>query len=241
MRYKLILSYDGTNYLGYQTQVKGKTIQDELEKAFRLMTQIEVKTFAASRTDKGVHAKGQVVHFDFDNEISPDKWVIGLNKRLNNDIRVVKVLKVKDDFHARFNSKSKLYTYVISKAPSNPFNQLYEVYIPDFNLDLVLDEIKSLEGTHDFSAFSPNKELKPPVKTIYSIDVKETKTHYIFNIHGNHFLRYMVRSMMGNIIAIATNKKSKGHIKLMLETKDRLLTAKTAPAKGLFLSKIYYK
>ena len=241
MRYKLTLSYDGTNYLGYQTQVKGKTIQQEVEKAFRLMTQIDVKTFAASRTDKGVHALGQVIHFDFPQDISNEKWIIGLNKRLNEDIRVVKVEKAKDDFHARYDAKSKLYTYKIAKKPSNPFNQRYELYVPNFDLSLVKDEIKQLEGTHDFSAFSPNKELKPPIKTIYSFKVLETQNHYIFKIHGNHFLRYMVRSIMGNVIAIATGKKDKNHLRLMLETKDRLITAKTAEAKGLFLSKIYYK
>ncbi len=240
MRYKAIVSYDGTNYLGYQTQVKGKTIQDSIEKAFKLMTRIPTKTFAASRTDKGVHAKYQVFHFDSDIDLSSDKWVLGLNKRLDEDIRIVKVVKVKDNFHARYDAKSKLYTYRISKNPSTPFTALYEIYVPNFNFLLIRDLIKELEGTHDFSAFSPNKEGKDPIKTIYSFKAIETKTHYIFKIHGNQFLRYMVRSIMGNVIAIATNKKPINHLKIMLETKDRLKTAKTAPAKGLFLSHIYY-
>ncbi len=93
---------------------------------------------------------------------------------------------------------------------------------------------------HDFSAFSPNKENKPPIKTIYSFTVTETKNFYIFKIHGNHFLRYMVRSIMGNIIYMALGKKDQDQLKRMLETKNRLLTAKTAPAEGLYLAHIYY-
>src|SRR5690606_28609743 len=137
----------------------------------------------------------------------------GLNIRLPGDIRVLKVAKVKDTFHARFDAKSKIYTYKISKKEVSAFESNHEVYVRNFDINLVKDELEDIVGTHDFSAFSPNKENKPPVKTIYSFTYKETKTHYIFKIHGNHFLRYMVRSIMGNVIAIATNKKPKGHLK----------------------------
>ncbi|VEU82943.1 tRNA pseudouridine(38-40) synthase TruA [Acholeplasma hippikon] len=241
MRYKAVVSYDGTNYSGYQKQINDVSIQGAIEKAFRLMTQIDIPTFASSRTDKGVHALYQVLHFDADMDIPQERWVEGLNKRLPGDIRIKSVKKVNDDFHARHSSKSKTYIYKVAKKPSSAFTCNYEVYERGFDINLVKEDMKAIVGTHDFTAFSPNKEGKPPVKTIYSFDYKETKTHYIFKIHGNSFLRYMVRSIMGNILAIGTGKKPVGHIKTLLETKERTLTAKTAPACGLYLYHIYYK
>ncbi len=204
------------------------------------MTQIEIKTFAASRTDKGVHALYQVLHFDTHIDLESDQWIDALHKRLPGDIRVKKVKKVKNDFHARHHSKSKIYIYKLSKKPLSAFQSNHEVYIKNFNLDLVKDCLIDIVGVHDFTAFSPNKEAKPPIKTIYSFTVKETKSHYIFKIHGNHFLRYMVRSIMGNVIYMGLSKKPQNQLKTMLETKNRLLTAKTAPAEGLYLAHIYY-
>lgn len=240
MRYKMIISYDGTNYHGYQAQEHHPSIQGSIEKALRLMTQLDIKTYAASRTDKGVHALYQVLHFDTDIDLESDQWVDALHKRLPGDIRVKKVVKVKDTFHARFSAKSKLYIYKISKKPLSAFESNHAIYVKHFNLDLVKDRLSDLVGEHDFSAFSPNKENKPPIKTIYSFTVTETKNFYIFKIHGNHFLRYMVRSIMGNFIYMALGKKDQDQLKRMLETKNRLLTAKTAPAEGLYLAHIYY-
>lgn len=240
MRYKAILSYDGTQYSGYQKQVNQLGIQTVVEKAFRLMTQIDIPTFAASRTDKGVHALYQVLHFDSDIILDSTHWVEALNKRLPVDIRMLKVMPTHEDFHARHSAKSKRYIYKIAKQPSTAFTGNHEVYVKNFNIDLVKPILNDIVGTHDFRGFSPNRENKPPVKTIYSFDYKETKSHYIFNIHGNSFLRYMVRIIMGNVIAVGVGKKPSNQLKILLETKDRSLSAKTAEAKGLYLKHIYY-
>lgn len=240
MRYKAVVSYDGTQYKGYQKQINDISIQSVIEKAFRLMTQIDIPTFAASRTDKGVHALYQVLHFDSDIQLDSNAWVESLNKRLPGDVRFIKVVPVKDDFHARYSALSKTYVYRIAKKPSSAFTHNYELYVKNFDINLVKDTLNTLVGTHDFTAFSPNKEDKSPIKTIYSFTYKETKTQFIFKIHGNHFLRYMVRSIMGNVIAIGVGKKPLDHLKVMLDTKDRLITAKTADAKGLYLTHIYY-
>lgn len=241
MRYKAIISYDGTNYSGYQKQVNQLGIQTVIERAFRLMTQIDIDTFASSRTDRGVHALYQVLHFDSDIDLKSDQWVDALNKRLPTDIRVNKVSKVKHNFHARHSAKSKRYIYKIAKNPSTVFDGNHELYVKDFDIELVKDKLQTIVGTHDFSGYSPNRENKPPIKTIYSFNYKETKTHYIFNIHGNSFLRYMVRIIMGNVIAVATNKKPVDQLQILLDTKDRQQSAKTADAKGLYLKHIYYK
>jgi len=240
LRYKAIISYDGTNYSGYQKQVNQLAIQSVIEKALRLMTRMDIDTFASSRTDKGVHALYQVLHFDSDIDLESSQWIDALHKRMPSDIRILSVTKVKDSFHARHSAKSKRYIYKIAKYPSTAFSGHHELYVKHFDINNVKDILETIVGTHDFSGFSPNKENKPPIKTIYSFDYKETKTHYIFNIHGNSFLRYMVRIIMGNVIAVATNQKTQSQLQILLDTKDRSLSAKTADSKGLYLKHIYY-
>ncbi|MDX9690846.1 MAG: tRNA pseudouridine(38-40) synthase TruA [Acholeplasmataceae bacterium] len=239
MRYKAIVSYDGTNYLGYQSQKNHQGIQNAIEKAFRLMTQTEILTIGAGRTDKGVHALGQVFHFDSDLDIDEVTW-LRVNDRLPLDIRVLKVSKVKDSFHARHSAKSKIYKYIIAKKPSTPFTKNYEVYIKNLNVVPMKEALTSLIGTHDFKGFCQYVAGKPTIKTIYSATFKETKTHYIFTFHGNSFLKYMVRSIMGTLIQIGLGKKEVSIISEILETQNRDLVGKTAESRGLFLVKIFY-
>jgi len=239
MRYLAIISYDGSCYHGFQKQINGLGIQEVIEKAFRLMTQTEIKIHSAGRTDKGVHAIGQAFHFDSNLDIDEATW-LRVNDRLPLDIRVHKIKKVKPDFHARHSAKSKIYKYVVAKNPSSAFSKNYEVYIKHFDINLVSEVINDFVGTHDFKGFCQYVKDKPTIKTIYSISVKETKKHYIFSFHGNSFLKYMVRSMMGTIIQIGIGKKDPTIIKEILETQDRSLAGKTAEARGLFLVKIYY-
>ncbi|MBU1142628.1 MAG: tRNA pseudouridine(38-40) synthase TruA [Firmicutes bacterium] len=240
MRYMAVVSYDGTNYQGFQSQINGLGIQEVIEKAFRLMTQTDIKIHSAGRTDKGVHALGQVFHFDSKIDIDPETWVRGVNDRLPLDIRVKKVKAVKPDFHARHSAKSKIYKYVIAKKPSTAFSKNYEVYIKNLDIKKMVSVLEDFVGTHDFKAFCQHVEGKPTIKTIYKAEFKETKKHYIFQFHGNSFLKYMVRSMMGTLIQIGIGKKESTIIQELLETKDRTQVGKTAEARGLFLVKIYY-
>lgn len=239
MRYQAIVSYDGTNYIGFQSQANRQGIQDAIEKAFRLMTQTVIKINGAGRTDKGVHALGQVFHFDSDLDIDEKTW-LRVNDRLPMDIRILKVKKVKDTFHARHSAKSKIYKYVIAKKPSTAFTQNYEVFIRNFDIDPVKIALPLLVGTHDFKGFCQHVAGKPTIKTIYKVEVKETKTHYTFIFHGSSFLKYMVRSIMGTLIEIGTKKVEPVIIQEILETQNRSLAGKTAEAKGLFLVKIFY-
>jgi tRNA pseudouridine38-40 synthase len=239
MRYKAIVSYDGTNYLGYQSQKNRKGIQDAIEKAFRLMTQTEIYTTSAGRTDKGVHALGQVFHFDSDLDIDEKTW-LRVNDRLPLDIRVLKVTKVHKDFHARHSAKSKIYKYIIAKKPSTPFTKSYEVYIRNLDINKMKEALPLLVGTHDFKGFCQYVEGKPTLKTIYKAELKETKNQYIFTFHGNSFLKYMVRSIMGTLIQIGLGKKDVSVVQEILETQNRSLAGKTAESRGLFLVKIFY-
>ncbi|MGI6781748.1 MAG: tRNA pseudouridine(38-40) synthase TruA [Acholeplasmataceae bacterium] len=239
-RYKLTIAYDGSDYHGMQRLNEHRSIQKTLEKALKRMTAKEVLVYTSGRTDKGVHAKGQVVHFDFEAKLDPDILVTGLNKRLPDDIRVIKAELVSNTFHARHDAKSKVYEYVITKEESNVFNQRYEVYYPNIDINKLKEASKLLEGSHDFGGFTVTNELKPTVKTIYSIKIIETKTHIKIKIHGNSFLRYQVRRMVGLLVEIASGKKDISKISEILETKDQHIANKTAPAKGLFLVKINY-
>lgn len=239
MRYLVTTSYDGSNYNGFQKQNNGIGIQEEIEKAFKLMTQTEITIHSAGRTDKGVHAIGQAFHFESDLNIQPQTWVRLLNSRLPSDIRITSVKEVSSDFHARFSAKKKIYHYYIAKKPSTPFNSRYEVY-KELNIKKVKEAAKYLVGTHDFKGFSKLIKGKPTIKTLYKLKIRSTKKHYIFEFEGNSFLRYMIRSIMGTLIEIGENKKDPLIIKEILETKERKLAGKTAEAKGLFLVKIFY-
>lgn len=240
-RIKLTVAYDGSDYYGFQRLNKLPTIQNELEKGLKNMTSIPHFVFGASRTDKGVHAKAQVVHFDTKiTEITTDTWIKGLNKRLPSDIRVVKAEVVSKNFHARHSVKSKKYEYRISKNESTPFTARYEVYYENLNWDIIKQVYKQLEGTHDFVGFAKYVEGKPTIKNLYQVNLRETKNHYIFTFHGDNFLRYMIRSMMGTLIEMAIGRKPIDTIEKIFTTNNRKLAGKTAPAKGLTLVKMFY-
>lgn len=237
MRYLAIVSYDGTNYSGFQSQSNAVGIQDVIEKSLRLMTQTEIRIHASGRTDKGVHAINQPFHFDSDLDID---W-LRVNDRLPLDIRIKSVKKVKDDFHARHSVKSKKYKYVLAKKPSSVFKKNYEVYIRNLDIKPMLEAYPYFIGTHDYKGFCQYVKGKPTIKHMYDINFKETKDHYIFTFHANSFLKYMVRSMMGTLIEIGLNKKEPTVIKEILATQNRALAGKTAEARGLYLLQVYYK
>ncbi len=239
MRYKAVLSYDGTRYHGFQIQKNALGIQGVVERAFRLMTQSVIRIHAAGRTDKGVHAKGQVFHFDSDLDLTLENWM-RVNDRLPLDIRVLSIKKTKPDFHSRHDSKSKKYRYVIAKNPSSAFDANYEVYVRGLDINPIKEALPYFIGTHNFRGFCQLVKGKSTIKTIYAIDLKETKKHYIFTFHGNSFLKYMVRSMVGTLIEIGLGRMEPMMIKTILETQDRQLAGKTAESRGLYLQKIYY-
>ncbi|MFA6801279.1 MAG: tRNA pseudouridine(38-40) synthase TruA [Acholeplasmataceae bacterium] len=236
MRYLAVVSYDGTNYAGFQSQLNALGIQEVIEKSFRLMTQTEIKIYASGRTDKGVHALNQTFHFDSDLDID----FLRVNDRLPLDIRIKSIRKVKDDFHARHSAKSKKYKYVIAKKESSVFKKNYEVYIRNLDIEPMKKAYHLFIGTHDFKGFCQYVKGKPTVKTMLNVYFKETKDHYIFTFHANGFLKYMVRSMMGTLIEIGLHKKESEIITEILETQNRSLAGKTAESRGLYLERVYY-
>ncbi len=239
MRYLATVSYDGTAYAGFQKQKNALGIQTVIERAFRLMTQTEIFIHASGRTDKGVHAIAQMFHFDSHLDLDNETWM-RVNDRLPLDIRLLKVKKVADDFHARHSAKSKKYKYLIAKKPSTVFKANYEVYVKNFDIVRVKKALPLFEGTHNFKGFCQYVKGKNPIRTVHSVTVKETHTHYIFTFHANAFLKYMVRSMMGTLIEIGIGKLEPDIITTIIETKNRKLAGKTAESRGLYLQHVYY-
>lgn len=240
MRYLATVSYDGTAYAGFQKQDNALGIQTVIERAFRLMTQTEINIHASGRTDKGVHALAQRFHFDSHLKLDEDTW-LHVNDRLPLDIRVMKVKQVDSEFHARYHAISKKYKYKIAKTPSTVFQANYEVYVKNFNIEPVKKALPLFEGTHNFKGFCQFVKGKNPVRTVHSVKLRETKTHYIFTFHANAFLKYMVRSMMGTLIEIGTGKLEPDIITKILDTKNRKLAGKTAESRGLYLEHVYYR
>lgn len=242
MRYKLTVSYDGYNYMGFQIQNELDTIELELMKAFNKLLNVDVKVYPSGRTDRYVHAKGQVCHVDLDIDIPEYGLMKGLNAYLPNDIYIKEVEKVNDEFHARFSAIKKEYRYYINIKEYDPLTIRYLPYIPNLNLEAMLDAVKLLVGTHDFKGFASASidERKPTVKTIYSIDIINHGDKLEFIFIGNVFLKYQIRRMMGIIVEIGKGRFTKDKITEILESKNPQDSKYILDGCGLYLEKVYY-
>lgn len=246
MRYLMTLSYDGTNFCGYQKQVKERTVQGELEKALKQINDNKkVEVHSSGRTDAKVHAINQKAHFDLDINITLDKLTKGLNSLLPDDIYVKKIEEVETDFHARFNALGKEYIYIINMGDYNPLERNY-VYQYNKKLDVVEMEraMKYIEGTHNFKSFTKTDEEKDDfVRTISqtnlsrdSRDVNKITLSFV----GTGFLRYMVRNIVGTLIEIGEGKRKSEEIITILNELDRTKAGKTASPEGLYLKNVFY-
>lgn len=245
---KLHLAYDGTGYLGWQKQTKqdGKTIQGELEKALFALTSTEISTMGSGRTDAGVHAKDQVVHFDFDSEkVDRFDWVRGLNRHLPESIRAQKILKTAKTFHAVMDSQSKTYVYsLIDGTTPDPLKTRYALWIGS-KLDLeYLNRLSNcLTGEHDFKSFqTAGTPLATTVRTIKEIKWTRTDPDSVeVRISGTGFLKQMVRNLVGTLLHRHWLKEqTTDDILRILAAKNRSKAHGTAPAKGLCLVEVKY-
>lgn len=244
MRYLINFSYDGSKYCGYQMQPDLDTIQERLEKAVEIVNKGIRKTVQSSgRTDKGVHALDQYAHVDLDIDIEPYKLKRALNSNLPDDIYIRNVSVVDKDFHARYNVIEKEYKYYINLGEYNPIERNY-VFQYNYKLDInsIVEAIKIFEGEHDFRAFVTENINKPNcVRKIEEAKVEKFGEKLVFTFRGNGFLRYQVRNMVGILIKLGENKIDKNDLIKILESKNRDKGGVTAPANGLFLTKVKYK
>ncbi|MFC4803388.1 tRNA pseudouridine(38-40) synthase TruA [Neobacillus sp. GCM10023253] len=243
-RYKAIISYDGTGFLGYQVQPKGRTVQAELEAALeKIHKGIPVKVTASGRTDAGVHAKGQVIHFDSPLAIPEDRWVVALNSLLPEDLAVLFVEKADNAFHSRFDAAGKEYRYQLQLSGfRDPFQRNYVYRYPyALNLEAMREASRYLLGTHDFTSFCAAKtEVQGKVRTIKEIGFLLDGDLLTIRFVGTGFLYNMVRILVGTLLAVGSGDLSPEEIPSILEKKDRSVAGKTAPARGLYLWEVFY-
>ena len=246
MRYLIKFSYDGSNYYGFQRQKGLRTIQEELEVALTKINNGYPTTITTTgRTDKGVHALCQYGHADINVNINEKKLKRALNSNLPGDIHVIETKEVNEDFHARYNVKSKEYKYYMNLGEYNPLERNY-VYQHNNKLDVVEMEraMKYFEGTHNFKSFTKTDEEKDDyVRTISQTNlIRDTKdiNKITLVFVGTGFLRYMVRNMVGTLIAVGEGKLKSEDIIKILEKEDRREAMKTANPEGLYLKNVFY-
>lgn len=245
-RYKIIISYDGTDYHGWQIQPKNITISKVLQDTFKSVFKKDIKIIGASRTDSGVHALGQVAKFDLDLNIKPEVILKAWNSVLPNDILIRSLEKVNIDFHPRKFVKEKIYYYNFSLIKPSPLISNYVYWLKQYNrldLDKLNFSLNLFVGTHDFRSFVTGKENISTVKTINSIKLLYLKRFKIYQIQfrGQSFLRYMIRRITGAALKTASlNSLSISNLNYILNSCDPENNLYTAPALGLILRKILY-
>lgn len=244
-KYKCIIAYDGTAFAGYQVQPEKRTVQSELEAALSKMHKGEkVKVTASGRTDAGVHAKGQVIHFHSANVFPAENWRKALNALLPSDIAVLEVKQVSDAFHARFDPVGKEYRYMITRGPlRDPFTRNYAYHYPyPLNLEAINEAISYLEGTHDFTSFcATNTNVVDKVRTIHKIELKEDGDSIMLRFVGTGFLYNMVRILVGTLLEVGNGKRKPCDMEEILAKQDRQFAGKTAPGHGLYLWEVFYE
>ena len=242
-RFKLIVEYDGTAYCGWQRQLNGPSVQQELEEALSRLTHERVSVVGSSRTDAGVHAEGLCAHFDSATRIPAEKIAFALNTMLPADIRIRESGAAPEGFHARFAACGKVYTYTFFNARhQNAIGRLYSAHVPVLMDERRMhEEAQALLGTHDFAAFAASGSVvKSTVRTIYRAKVERSGDYVTLTVLGNGFLYNMVRIIAGTLMEVGTGKRETGAIARAIETGDRLALGQTAPAQGLTLRRVLY-
>ncbi len=249
-RIKLLISYDGTNYSGWQRQKHDSTIQGEIEKCLAIMTRDEIFLHGAGRTDGGVHAETMVAHFDCHSTISDADFMRGLNSMLPGAIRISHAITCDTSFHSRFSATGKRYHYVIFQGKVQPpHSRLYAVHVTSkLLLEPINECLKAIQGTHDFASFensgSRDKSItngRGAVRTIYKATLHSTMPgQLVLEFIGDGFLKNMVRNLVGTILDVGRGKITVEEFKAILEAKNRSMGGATAPAHGLFLKEVFY-
>ena len=240
---KLIVSYEGTDFFGFQLQPHHRSVQEELEAALKKILQISIRVHPAGRTDSGVHAKAQVVSFHTQNELPIKRLPVALNSVLPEDVRVIQASRVPEKFHARFSAKFKRYKYTVCNSEIVPPLIRRTVYRYPFPLDVRLMQkgAKILQGRHDFKSFEGKANRQEnTVRNVrrFRIIKKGKLVHLI--VEGDGFLTNMVRNLVGTLLLVGRKKLDLNDLRHILNGRDRRLAGPTAPACGLTLMRVFY-
>jgi tRNA pseudouridine38-40 synthase len=237
------VEYDGSEFFGWQVQSHARSIQSTLNAAISTVANETLTTAAAGRTDTGVHACGQVVHFDSVARRSEYAWLRGINSNLPADIAIQWVRAVPADFHARYSALARSYRYVILNRPVRSAldrHRAWQVRVP---IDAALMQMaaRHLIGEHDFSSFrAAGCQSKNPVRRIEALEVVRHGEHVVIEVRANGFLYHMVRNIVGSLVRAGSGEAEPGWLGEVLALKDRRVAAPTAPSAGLFLAAVHY-
>ena len=240
---RFTLEYVGTRYHGWQIQKNAVTIQQILEEKLNLILGQKMRVIGAGRTDAGVHARGQVAHFKTTNPLPAEKIIKGLNSLLPEDITVQEMREVGLSFHSRKDAKKKEYIYQIwnGEKPS-PFLSAFVAHVPSrLHIEAMRKAAKLFKGEHDFTSFSPAKStISDKVRYVFQSDIEPEGEMIRYRIIANGFIQHMVRTIVGTLINVGKGEIPADKISEIFQGKDRGLAGFAAPAKGLFLKKVYY-
>jgi tRNA pseudouridine38-40 synthase len=243
VRVALGVEYDGATFAGWQAQSHGKTVQDALERALAAVADRPVATICAGRTDAGVHAQMQVVHFDVDVSRPDSAWVRGTNAHLPSSVAVTWARPVADDFHARYSALARRYRYLLLNHPVRPAVLHGKVGWHHVPLDVASMRIAALSllGEHDFSAFRSSEcQAKSPIRTLRQLEISTQGDLVVFDLEANAFLHHMVRNLVGALVYVGNGRRSPQWIAELLAGRDRSKGAPTYDAAGLYLVGVDY-
>ena len=244
-RVKLLIAYDGTRYHGWQLQPRAVTVQGILESCLSRITNGPVRLHAAGRTDAGVHALGQVAHFDTASGIAASSLVRGLNSMLPEDIVVRRAVEAPGGFHARYDAVRKTYVYQLhNHAVPSLFCARYAWHVPQrLDVPAMQAAAQSLVGRHDFSAFrgALRGDARAPVRCLYRLALRHQPPRLLFVLTADGFLYHMARSIVGTLVAVGRGAIAAEAVGDVLRTRQRQLAGPTAPAHGLFLAHVSYR
>lgn len=240
-RVKCTVSYDGTNYHGWQKQTLLKSVQTTIEDSLaRLNNGTPIPIHGASRTDQGVHALAQAFHFDSDLQIPIERMAVAINTYLPNDIFITHAELVDSTFHARKSAKRKTYEYRLRVNQYSPLDRHTKGFVKgEFDLARMTEELTQLLGTHSFESLTQDAEYDSYVRTIYDASIRATEYGLLLSVTGDGFLRHMVRILMGTLLDIGSGKQSS--MKELLASKDRTQAGIKVGPEGLYLIKVIYE
>lgn len=245
-KYKMTIAYDGTHYGGWQVQPNATSIQALIEQALGVVLRLPIPIIGSGRTDAGVHALGQIAHFMTDKPIDISKVIASLNGMLSDEIRILEIIEVPLNFHARYSAISKIYHYRLHlKKVPDPFNNHYAYHVPHpVDLDLLKETASQFIGTHDFTSFANESNrgtaAKDAIRTLHRIDIVEELGGVRLEFEGDGFLYKMVRNIVGTLLDICAGKIDKEQIPKIFNKKDRRLAGRAAPPHGLCLVAVKY-
>ena len=237
MRYALALEYDGRAFCGFQAQPSGCSVQDALEQALAAIAGLPIRVTGAGRTDAGVHATSQIVHFDTSVERPLTAWVRGVNAALPADAAVLWCVNASDDFHARFEATARHYTYVLLNRPQRPglWSGRVGWHFAPLDVAAMRAAAMQLVGTHDFSSFRAAEcQAKSPVKTLQALELTQHGAFVRFDFKADAFLHHMVRNIVGALVAVGTGKRGVAWLGELLAAADRTLGPATFAPDGLY-------